>query len=54
MAKMASGAGFGYSTTVGGASISIGWSDNLGASTIELMVVKIRLQQVLIHHLLLL
>ena len=33
MAKMASGAGFGYSTTVGGASISIGYSDNLGATT---------------------
>ena len=33
MAKMASGQGFGYSTTVGGASVSVGWSDNLGAST---------------------
>ena len=33
MAKMASGQGFGYSTTVGGASVSIGYSDNLGAST---------------------
>jgi len=33
MAKMASGAGFGYSTTVGGASISVGYSDNLGATT---------------------
>ena len=33
MAKMASGAGFGYSTSVGGASISIGYSDNLGANT---------------------
>ena len=33
MAKMASGTGFGYSTSVGGASISIGYSDNLGAST---------------------
>ena len=33
MAKMASGAGFGYSTTVGGASVSVGWSDNLGATT---------------------
>ena len=32
MAKMASGAGFGYSTSVGGATISIGYSDNLGAS----------------------
>jgi outer membrane protein OmpU len=32
MAKMASGAGFGYSTTVGGASVSVGWSDNLGAT----------------------
>lgn len=32
MAKMASGQGFGYSTTVGGASIGIGFSDNLGAS----------------------
>ncbi len=33
MAKMASGQGFGYSTSVGGASVSIGYSDNLGAST---------------------
>ena len=33
MAKMASGQGFGYSTTVGGASIGIGFSDNLGATT---------------------
>ena len=33
MAKMASGQGFGYSTTVGGASVSVGWSDNLGATT---------------------
>jgi len=33
MAKMASGQGFGYSTNLGGASISIGASDNLGAST---------------------
>ena len=33
MAKMASGAGFGYSTTVGGASVSVGYSDNLGATT---------------------
>ena len=33
MAKMASGAGFGYSTSVGGASVSIGYSDNLGAKT---------------------
>ncbi len=33
MAKMASGAGFGYSTTVGGAAISIGYSDGLGATT---------------------
>ena len=32
MAKMASGQGFGYSTSVGGATISIGYSDNLGAS----------------------
>jgi len=32
MAKMASGAGFGYSTSVGGASVSIGYSDNLGAT----------------------
>jgi outer membrane protein OmpU len=32
MAKMASGQGFGYSTTVGGASVSVGWSDNLGAT----------------------
>ena len=33
MAKMASGQGFGYSTSVAGASISIGVSDGLGAST---------------------
>ena len=33
MAKMASGAGFGYSTSVGGAAISIGYSDGLGATT---------------------
>ena len=33
MAKMASGQGFGYSTTVGGAAIGIGFSDNLGATT---------------------
>jgi outer membrane protein OmpU len=33
MAKMASGQGFGYSTSVGGASISIGYSDNLGATS---------------------
>ena len=33
MAKMPSGQGFGYSTSVGGAAISIGWSDGLGAST---------------------
>ena len=33
MAKMASGQGFGYSTSVGGASVGIGYSDNLGAST---------------------
>ena len=33
MAKMASGQGFGYSTTVGGASVSVGWSDNLGATS---------------------
>ncbi len=33
MAKMASGQGFGYSTTVGGASIGIGYSDNLAATT---------------------
>jgi len=32
MAKMASGQGFGYSTTVGGASIGIGYSDGLGAT----------------------
>ena len=32
MAKMASGQGFGYSTSVGGASIGIGFSDNLGAT----------------------
>ena len=33
MAKMASGQGFGYSTSVGGAAISIGYSDGLGATT---------------------
>lgn len=33
MAKMASGQGFGYSTSVAGASVSIGWSDGLGAIT---------------------
>jgi outer membrane protein OmpU len=33
MAKMASGQGFGYSTSVAGASISIGVSDGLGATT---------------------
>jgi len=33
MAKMASGAGFGYSTSVGGATVSVGYSDNLGATT---------------------
>ena len=33
MAKMASGQGFGYSTTVGGIGLSIGVSDGLGAST---------------------
>ena len=33
MAKMPSGQGFGYSTTFGGADISIGYSDGLGAST---------------------
>ena len=33
MAKMASGPGFGYSTTMGGAAISLAWSDGLGAST---------------------
>ena len=33
MARMASGQGFGYSTTLGGASVSIGFSDNLAAST---------------------
>jgi outer membrane protein OmpU len=32
MAKMASGQGFGYETSVGGASISIGYSDGLGAT----------------------
>ena len=32
MAKMASGQGFGYSTSVGGASIGIGFSDNIGAT----------------------
>ena len=33
MAKMASGQGFGYSTSVGGVGISIGYSDGLGATT---------------------
>ena len=33
MAKMASGQGFGYSVNVGGASVGIGWSDGLGATT---------------------
>ena len=33
MAKMASGQGFGYSTTFAGAAVSIGYSDGLGAST---------------------
>ena len=33
MAKMASGQGFGYSTSVGGASISIGYSDGIAATT---------------------
>ncbi len=33
MAKQPSGQGFGYSTTLGGAAISIGYSDNIGAST---------------------
>ena len=33
MAKMASGQGFGYSTSVGGAAISIGYSDGLGATS---------------------
>jgi len=33
MAKQPSGPGFGYSTTMGGAVVSIGWSDNIGAST---------------------
>jgi outer membrane protein OmpU len=33
MAKMASGQGFGYSTSLSGASVSIGFSDGLGAST---------------------
>tara|TARA_B100000989_G_scaffold256579_1_gene205828 strand:- start:424 stop:1401 length:978 start_codon:yes stop_codon:yes gene_type:complete len=32
-AKMASGQGFGYSVTAGGVDVSIGFSDNLGAST---------------------
>ena len=33
MAKMASGQGFGYSTSLAGATVSLGWSDGLGAST---------------------
>ena len=33
MAKMASGQGFGYSTSVGGASISIGYSDGIAATS---------------------
>ena len=33
MAKMASGQGFGYDINVGGASVSIGYSDGLGATT---------------------
>lgn len=33
MAKMPSGQGFGYSNTVAGATVSLGWSDGLGAST---------------------
>lgn len=33
MAKMQSGQGFGYSNTVAGATVSLGWSDGLGAST---------------------
>jgi outer membrane protein OmpU len=32
MAKMASGQGFGYETSVGGATISIGYSDNIAAT----------------------
>ena len=32
-AKMASGQGFGYNTTVNGLNISIGWSDGIGATT---------------------
>ena len=33
MAKMASGQGFGYSNTIAGATVSLGWSDGLGAAT---------------------
>jgi len=33
MAKQPSGQGFGYSNSVGGATISVGYSDNIGAST---------------------
>ena len=33
MAKMPSGQGFGYSNTIAGATVSLGWSDGLGAST---------------------
>ena len=33
MAKMPSGQGFGYSNTVAGATVSLGWSDGLGATT---------------------
>ena len=33
MAKMPSGQGFGYSNTIAGATVSLGWSDGLGATT---------------------
>ena len=33
MAKQPSGQGFGYSTTMGGAAVSLGWSDGIGAKT---------------------
>lgn len=33
MAKMSSGQGFGYSNTIAGATVSLGWSDGLGATT---------------------
>ncbi|GIR26804.1 MAG: hypothetical protein CM15mP40_14120 [Alphaproteobacteria bacterium] len=53
MAKMASGQGFGYSTSVGGASISIGYSDGMQLQQIELMERQTLQLKVLPHHLLL-